>query len=270
MRRIAIIGDIHGRTNWQKIDLESYDQVIVMGDYFDPYAPNISYDERLENFEKLITLKENDPQRYILLFGNHDNHYLPNISRDGSRFDGHFKVYYKIGERFEELLKDGTLQAAYSLPHDKIFFTHASISVRWYNIHVLKKSFSEWLEAPVIGIKDPADLLKLEVILNDLAIRKPETFLFQDVKLDNYGYEPDQGPYWWRAFDPYSVDPALQKGNVLGGFTQVSGHTQFRKLVRLTDEKGDVVFVDGLGSNWYTELILEDGKEPEFKQINIE
>lgn len=259
--KICIIGDIHGRSNWKKIDFSQYEKIIVMGDYFDPYEGNISYDDRWNVFEELLELRKNKPEKWVLLFGNHDLHYFDGISK-GSRYDPHFRKEFGVVEKFKELLKDGTLRAAYSI--DDVFFVHASISVPWYNFYILNKTTEEIQEAPKLGVEDPLDL---EVKLCAALLKSPQIFDFKSVSWDMYGYSPVQGPFWWRSFSP--VSDGLQKG-VLGGIIQVNGHTQVRNLLDWPiEENGRVVFVDGLGSNWYTELTI-DGHEKTFKQVQIE
>jgi len=76
-KSILIIPDIHGRTFWKvAIDSGEYGKVIFLGDYVDPYErEGISVSMALNNFNEIIALKEQYPDKVILLLGNHDLHY---------------------------------------------------------------------------------------------------------------------------------------------------------------------------------------------------
>lgn len=251
--KIAVIGDIHGRSNWQKIDLEQYDRVVFMGDYFDPYAYNISYDNRWDNFQKILELKKKDPFKVILLFGNHDFHYLPSIQEKYSRYDNTMALdpKFRVGEVFEKLLHDDTLLLAYTVLGTNLFFTHATISVPWYNLHILGKTRAEIEEAPVLAIQNSdEERLRLEVAMHQIPI---ESYGFYDGNYyDVYGYDPHNGPLWWRCLNEYGE--GIQDSNVLKGILQVNGHTQVRKLTKF----GNVALVDTLEQGTYTEIDIRD------------
>lgn len=267
-KKIAVIGDVHCRTDWQKIkNLLDYDRIIFMGDYFDPYEYNISYDERLDNFEKILQLKKENPHKVILLFGNHDLHYLPEIRQKYGRYDNHMAVHYKIGERFEEMLKAGTLQIAYTEPGTDLFFIHSTLSAKWYNLHVLHKNALEAQESGIIEIAPTEKArLELEVQLNNL---NPLAYDFSDVYWDVYGYDESQGPLWWRCMNQYGY--GLQEGWIMRGITQVNGHTQRNGLETYRCKSGcQVVLVDILGKGKYTEIVFSDlGNGYDFVEKNI-
>jgi predicted phosphodiesterase len=70
--KIIALGDIHGRTNWEKIvdnEMDS-DKIIFIGDYFDS-RDSISALEQIHNFKEIIKLKKIYPEKFIILFGNH-------------------------------------------------------------------------------------------------------------------------------------------------------------------------------------------------------
>lgn len=265
--KICVIGDIHGRSNWQKIDLEQYDKVVFMGDYFDPYDYNISYDDRWDNFQKILELKKKDPFKIILLFGNHDFHYLPNVREKYSRYDNTMALdpKFRVGEVFEKLLHDDVLLLGYTVPGTKLFFSHATISVPWYNEFILGKTRSEMEEAPVLAVPDLEEArVRLEVVMNQIPI---ESYGFADVYWDVYGYDPSNGPLWWRCMNQYGT--GLQEENILRGIFQVNGHTQVRGLQVVDNKDGvQVALVDILGQNKYTEIsITETGSSIEDKEI---
>jgi predicted phosphodiesterase len=86
---VMIIPDLHGRKFWRKAiadNIGNVDKVVFLGDYLDPYGDEIEenpdsmdcisfYDAPglLETLNDIIRLKKNEPNKYILLTGNHTN-----------------------------------------------------------------------------------------------------------------------------------------------------------------------------------------------------
>ena len=91
--KTLVLGDQHGRSNWKlAVHLENPDRVVFMGDYFDSF--DISGVEQIQNFKEIIEYKETaftnagkDEQhktKVVLLIGNHDHHYFPEIGNTGT------------------------------------------------------------------------------------------------------------------------------------------------------------------------------------------
>ena len=76
-KNILIIPDVHGRTFWKAaIDPDNYEKIVFLGDYADPYEmEGITVSMALDNFEEIIALKQQYPDKVILVLGNHDLHY---------------------------------------------------------------------------------------------------------------------------------------------------------------------------------------------------
>lgn len=272
MKKIAVIGDVHGRTNWKQIDFSHYDEVIFMGDYFDPYAYNISSEEVYNNFREILELKKSDPKKFVLLFGNHDLHYLV-AERGGrerySRFDYNLVVQYHVGDRLQKALEDGLIEAAYCEPNTDLFFIHATLSMRWYNFHVLGKPFSVSEEEGVSSV-GPSESDRLTVVakINNLLLDKPEAFYFDGPGWDVYGYTNTQGPLWWRCMNEWGS--GLQEEYILRGIYQICGHTQVPDLdLNVCESGAKVAFVDLLGSDRYTEITINDNNEYFFEEKKI-
>ena len=71
---ILTISDLHGRTVWKEADMDRYDQVIFLGDYTDSHVVD---DETIyTNLQQIIELKQQQPDQFILLLGNHDAQYM--------------------------------------------------------------------------------------------------------------------------------------------------------------------------------------------------
>ena len=247
MRRICVIGDIHGRTNWQRINLPAFDKVIFLGDYFDPYERK-THEELWDNFEKIIDLKGKEPDKYVLLFGNHDYHYLPKVRSNPygdrySRFDYNLENALGIGKVLEAGLEAGTLQIAYHLPDSPLFFIHAGISRFWYTRMILEN------DVPAEGQVVVEDLDKLADQINHLPLG---AFSFYMASGDVYGYDSIQGPLWWR---PREWSGRARPSGLETNMIQVIGHTQ-TNMPEIYREEG-FVFADCLDNNRFLEIQIE-------------
>ena len=80
-KKILVIGDIHGHTQWSDIyESENADLTVFLGDYVDTFrdvnskAYNyISPKEQLENLKKILSLPQ---ENNICILGNHDLGYV--------------------------------------------------------------------------------------------------------------------------------------------------------------------------------------------------
>ena len=74
--KICILGDIHGRTIWKQIiEKENPDKIIFLGDYVATHD-NISAAEQINNLNEILSYKEDNSDKVILLRGNHDVQHL--------------------------------------------------------------------------------------------------------------------------------------------------------------------------------------------------
>ena len=124
--KIIALGDTHGRTYWKEIaNAQTYDKLIFIGDYFDS-KDEIDPELEIVNFLEICTLKRSQPEKVVLLLGNHDYHYLNNVTERYSDFQGDF--YEPINEVVEHALNEGLLQVCFA--HENIVFTHAGLTKR--------------------------------------------------------------------------------------------------------------------------------------------
>jgi hypothetical protein len=120
-----IIGDIHGRTNWKELVDEDCINIFV-GDYFDPYTWTPFF-KLQQNFQEIIDLKKQLPDKVVLLYGNHDYEYLPGISEESSRYDAlNAPKIAKLLTENESLFHG----VAYAIG-ERYIVTHAGISKPW-------------------------------------------------------------------------------------------------------------------------------------------
>jgi predicted phosphodiesterase len=82
--KTAIIGDVHGRDQWKQIVAQesNADRFVFLGDYFDSF--DISGVEQMHNFKEIVEFKETSGKEVILLIGNHDYHYFPEIGESST------------------------------------------------------------------------------------------------------------------------------------------------------------------------------------------
>lgn len=99
---IIIIPDVHGRDFWRLTvaQYEEEDTLIFLDDYLDPYENEWIYcSDAFKGLLDIIELKRTNPEKVVLLLGNHDLHYLfSNLL--GSRYNKYQSN--KIWKAFED------------------------------------------------------------------------------------------------------------------------------------------------------------------------
>lgn len=71
MSKVLVLGDTHGRPFWKEIiEKENPDKIIFLGDYVSTHE-GISAKQQLSNLEEILTYKENNLNKVVLLRGNH-------------------------------------------------------------------------------------------------------------------------------------------------------------------------------------------------------
>jgi len=228
--KTVVIGDIHGRSIWKLIiQKENPDRVIFIGDYFDSFViPGL---DQIHNFKEIIEYKETSftnegtdlqhKTKVILLIGNHDYHYFPEVGYNGTKG-------YQIGiaPNIIQVIQENRshLQMAYQI--DDLVFTHAGISKQYMD--------------EVFGVGE----WKTETLaddLNDLFKYKPKAFQWSGK--DQYGYDPEQGPLWIRPEPLVKIN----KDTLTKKIIQVVGHTAIHIIqeeTKITD--GRYYFIDTL------------------------
>lgn len=157
--KTVVIGDLHGRSEWKLILYkENPSKVIFVGDYFDSF--DLSAAIQLFNYNEIIKLKEENKIEVVLLIGNHDLHYFPEIGHNGTSGYQHNHAY-QIGDAIDR--SRNHLRMAHQI--DNILFTHAGFSPVWLE-SIFGKGYR--LEEG----QTYADLI------NDIWKYKPKTFCF--------------------------------------------------------------------------------------------
>lgn len=176
---------------------------IFVGDYFDPYE-YVPQDERLSNFHDILDFKRHRPET-ILLYGNHDLHYLIPDERY-SRYEPRFAKDY-----LDAFTKSASLFHGIAYPiANSALVTHAGVSKEWY-----EKYF---------GAYQSESLAIVAENINNLWKQDKQAFSFDANATewdDRYGTSPTHSPVWIRP-------ETLVKHDLFAGtdIKQIIGHTQ--------------------------------------------
>ena len=222
--RIIILPDIHGRKWWKDIlDNEVYDLVVFLGEYVSSHD-DISGQEQIENLCNILDFKEQNPDKVILLRGNHDVQHLGYYWAECSGLFPEVEEWLSRKENKERFLKD--TQWIYIYKPNDILFSHAGISKTW--------------------------LRRTNVLLKDINNLPPsELFGFspgKDNPYDCYGDSIYQPCTWIR--------PSKLLSDGIKKYTQVVGHTTLKNILHRKEGRG-FFFCDTCLKEY---LVFEDGR----------
>jgi UDP-2,3-diacylglucosamine pyrophosphatase LpxH len=226
--RIIALGDTHGRDTWKKIIAkENFDKIVFIGDYLDS-RDGISGETQLQNFIDILQYKRENIDKVVLLFGNHDFHYLPTSREPYSQYQHMFRDQFQ--NVLVEAIDERLLQMCYS--HGNFLFSHAGFTKTWCKTKM--------------GNPNPSGDSFVEGV-NTLFLTDPNSFEFTPGESFSWtGDDITQTPIWVR---PYS----LVKDKI-DRYLQIVGHTTVERI-----EVGhEIVPIDAIGSGEY--LIIEDEK----------
>jgi len=216
--KIIAIGDIHGRNFWQKYIQEPTDQLIFVGDYFDPYDIWIRPEDEIANFKDIVNIKRDNPDMVTLLIGNHDYHYLSGVQQQYSRYNESSAA--AIREVLEEAIDILQICCVYN---DTVF-NHAGLTKTWC-------------------ANNQIDLTNLEHSVNQKFVEDRLAFGFIDGIGDENGSDARQSPLW--------VRPAQLLADKIERYKQVVGHTRqpvqvFQNNVAFIDVAGAALIIEDL------------------------
>jgi hypothetical protein len=233
--KIVALGDTHGRVIWKDIidqEIMSADKIIFIGDYFDTHGGGVSGNKQIVNFKKLLQLKREYPSKVVLLFGNHDFHYIRGIGETYSGYQAAYAV--DIGAAIGDAISEGLVQMCFK--HENFVFTHAGVTMTWC-------------------VDNEVDLTDLETSINDLFKYKPHAFKFaMGDNFSNTGDDVTQPPIW--------VRPESLLRDMVDGITCVVGHTTVKEL----GISPKLILIDTLGISEEF-LIINDGVPEKGKLI---
>jgi predicted phosphodiesterase len=233
--KIIALGDTHGRDYWKQIvNTQTFDKIVFIGDYFDSF--DIDGQVQINNFLDIIEFKKANPEKVVLLVGNHDFHYMPIATSIGEYYSG---FQSSLSHQISYLLQEhkSYLQMAYK--YNNFLFTHAGVTNTW-----LKQTMG-------LHKTDETDFLGIPVdeYINDVWKYSPKHFYFNG--RDPYGDDVTQSPIWVRP-DSLNEDAFAA--------THVVGHTRQERIGKEATRflnGGEGFFIDTLGSS--KEYLLIDG-----------
>lgn len=251
--KIAIIGDVHGRTIWEEIfedALTKVDKIVFLGDYMDPYPQkadwnddsdeeddklsdedfynkyfkhNQPYSKTVSVFRNIIKAKKEYPDKVILLLGNHDTHYLYDIMPCG-RYD------IENGNEISNIFRINKNLFQYAYQVDNHLFTHAGVTASWayYFSVILKKSGLE------------KDLSNMAETLNKMGDDRMGNKSLNAVSSIRGGNSPYGGPTW--------ADKRESFNDYVEGLHQYVGHSKVSHIhtEKRPNIKGSITYCDVL------------------------
>ena len=202
MGKILVLGDIHGRTCWADIiKKENPDKVIFLGDYVSTHE-DISEEQQCLNLEDILNYKEANPDKVILLRGNHD---LDHLGYSWAECSGHSRNV----EKYMVSIKDRFLaDTQWIYVEGNIIFSHAGISKTWFNNFAFE-------DINLLNNCEP----------NEKFAFTPNSFS------DYYGNSITQPCVWIR--------PISLVQDALDGYIQVVGHTPFKNITNTKSIRDD-------------------------------
>ena len=251
--KTIIIGDVHGRDQWKQIVAQEKDAdtVIFLGDYFDSF--DISAVEQMHNFKEIVEFKETSftnagtedqhKTRVIMLIGNHDYHYFPEIG-DSSTSGYQTRMAPVIKQLIAE--KREHLQVAHRM--DEFVFSHAGIS-------------SEWLDDTVVDWTEQNMVDKI----NELFKYTPLSLDYRSFKMfsatewsgaSGYGNETYQGPMWIRPKALMSANKDTLRKKII----QVVGHTYQNEIDKEGKATGGRYYFVDVQETSQEYMIITDGQ----------
>ena len=243
--KTCVISDVHGRDQWKQIVAQESDadRFIFLGDYFDSF--DISGLIQMANFKEIVEFKETSGKEVIMLIGNHDYHYFPEIEESSTS-----GYQYRMAPAIKQLIDENReyLQVAYRI--DEFVFTHAGIS-------------SEWLD-------DFVPSWKLDTMvdqINDLFKYTPNNLCYRSYRITDadkgewigsrgYGDETYQGPMWIRPRALMSVNRDTLRNQII----QVVGHTYQKEIDKEGKATGGRYYFTDVQETSQEYMIITDGQ----------
>ena len=142
MSKILILPDVHGRQFWKKPCSEhkdEFDKIVFLGDYLSPYQyEEISNKKAIEVFEEVLKFKNDNPDKVVLLMGNHD---FSNINSNICECRTDHLNWNKLNGMFFDNIKSFDLAWETKIGNKRYFFSHAGVRKGWFDKWVKNKLF---------------------------------------------------------------------------------------------------------------------------------
>jgi len=240
--KILVIPDIHSRNFWRKtVDdyISEVSKIIFLGDYLDLYPEELEYtpeliecrdfydaQSNLNILNDIISLKKNEPDKYILLTGNHTDSYIWSKFKAASRTD------YRNWEKYHKFFLENLEYFNLVWIENNVIFSHAGISEGWAKVVATELSLTIDLNKPVKSIAKYLSNINLNNIVDKKLIN-----LLGDISYYRGGSRFYGSCEWADLREhinmPESITEAIPRGE--DGIYQVFGHTQLKSPL-ITDK----------------------------------
>jgi predicted MPP superfamily phosphohydrolase len=228
---MLVIGDVHGQDFWKPIVNKHLgeDYIVFVGDYFDSYS--IGSKKILDNFRKIIKLKETYPDKVKLLLGNHDIHYyyLKSAYRS-TGFD------YTIMSEVNNLFKKNKDLFQATFMYGNTIVSHAGITNK-----LVESTHNDYLTALDLGWGDSLEHNDISDKLNFLFKISCKSLFY--IGEERGGIDPFSGVFW--------AGMKELTNDYVSGYNQIVGHTRLdEKTIKKYDD-AELVFIDTGDKNAY-------------------
>lgn len=232
--RVIIFGDIHCKSRIIKKAKEllpKYDRAIFLGDYVDDWlaSPEASYN----TLKELVDLKLDNPQKVILLLGNHDQ--SEGWAKD-FRCSGFSEQTHSLAKDFYRIRNETNVplfQVAYS--KGNYLFTHAGVTNQfWKDTQLLIKNHYPELQE-LLNLESEL-ATKISNILNYALIKglsNPDDQLFQSLG------QAGASRGGWGTPSPLWADEIDLEANSIPKLNQIVGHTPVKTITEHIVKNGD-------------------------------
>ena len=179
--KVLVIPDIHGRKFWRKAiadNIGKVDKIVFLGDYLDPYGNEIEenpelmeceyfYDAKnlLNMLNDIVGLKKNEPDKYVLLTGNHTDSYI------WSKFHSATRTDYRNWEKYHKFFSQNLEYFNLVWIENNTIFSHAGISEGWAKAVAVELSLTINLNNSVKSIANYLSNINLNNISNKKLIK---------------------------------------------------------------------------------------------------
>ena len=212
------IGDIHGLDYWNQIKPELYDKIIFLGDYVDSY--NVSNDVVTNNLLNIIQFKKDNPDKVVLLLGNHCCQYLFSYDKHGC--SGYRPEMY---DELHAIFNNNRNLFHASFQINDTIWTHAGIHQGWYNDRFYKFA-KEFLQETLSEQLNTAFYAEYDALF--------------DVGHMRGGFRDVGGPFW--------CDTSELNSKPLKTMHQIVGHNRKSKVYKIYKYNKEIVYTDCLQS----------------------
>ena len=237
MKKVAAIGDIHGTTKfldcYEKIlkNDPDVDEIIVLGDWFDPYI-EIDLDTMIERYNEFVNIWKSD-NRIKSILGNHDiAGYI--IANDCTNRTIKFG---KMAQRITDVIKPNLPESYLTYKIGNYMFSHAGVSQEWIN-EISQYTYYNYVD-DIMNCKKGWT----EDELSDICP-------FYPFDWSGCGEDRHQSCVWIRPSSLYNC--------AIRDYNQVIGHTRVNEITKVTLKNGKDLW------------LVDDDQKPNYLILNIE